>query len=150
MRSLKEAYEVWDNKDIEDAPDDEKEFVVMNSEIPNWIRLIKLRTFYNWNNVLDEILYFYKKDINDGEFHAISFGKNAFAPVDQSGYLIRMKKFTYEANTLNFIDDPAGDPWEIGKNDLEESDTESIEDLIRNIFIASEVKVWDNALRFLT
>lgn len=147
MKTIKEAYEIFNKDDIDKAPKDEKEFALKNNDPSMWI---KLGTYYNWDNSLEEILYFFKRDPDEEKLHAVSFGRMDFSPIHQGGYLIRLKEFTVRFNgTLEYADEPGDDPWEIEKNDLEESDADSIADIIKNVFIAPEMEVWDNALKVL-
>lgn len=144
---LNEIKEIWNKDDIDNAPSDEKEFVIMKNDPSMWI---KLGQFYNWDNPLEEILYFYDRDSSLEEIYAVSFGKADFSSLKQDSYLIKPKIFVVRFDgTLEYFGEGDPDPWEIFKGSLELSDLDSLRDIIKNIFVAPKVEVLDKALKHL-
>lgn len=130
---LKEIRDVFEPEDIETAPDDEREFII-HKDPSMWIRLY---TYYNLDNMFDEILYFFKRDTRNEILYAVSFvhlkTKNKF--------IIRIKGLDYSYGNLRYEDPQTLETLEIEEGDLKPSDIYSLEDIVSNIFSVKELEV---------
>jgi len=122
-------YEIWDDSDMDRMPDDEKQIELKGIDPSKWV---KLHTWYNWDNVFDEILYFYKRDIGNSELYCVSIG-NSDITIGSSLW-VRKKKFDFDDGRLIFRDNFDDDDWEIKEGDLDETDMDSFNDMIRKLF----------------
>ncbi len=123
-------YEIWDDSDMDRIPDDEKQIELKYIDTSKWV---KLHTWYNWDNVFEEILYFYKRDNSNNELYCVSIGDSDLTI--RSSLLMRKKKFDFdEDGRLTFRNDFDEDEWEIKEGDLEETDMGSFNDVIRKVF----------------
>lgn len=141
---INELVDVWDDKDIDNAPKDEKAFRLMNVEKALHV---KLRTFYNWDNPFNEILYFYFRDTQEQKMMAVSFGWSDYSKDD--GYIISRKEFTFDDHGVLFHDDHGDEPWEIHPGDIQPSDPDSLSGIIEGIFKATDLNIDEGALRFV-
>jgi len=122
-------YEVWDDSDMDRMPDDEKQIELKNIDTSKWVRL---HTWYNWDNVFNEILYFYKRDNNEQQLYCVSIGNSDF--VKESCLIMRKKIFDFDNGRLIFRDDFDDDEWEIKEGDLDKTDMDSFNDVIKKVF----------------
>lgn len=98
---------------------------------------IKLYRFYNFDNPYDMIFYFYERNKEDEILKAISFGFSDMGVRRQSeAYVIEDVTFDYgyPGDAIHMRDDLGDDSFEIHEGDLELSDTDSIGDILVNIF----------------
>lgn len=108
---------------------------------PNPVPWIKLFKFYNWATPFREVLYFYER--NEEELVALSFGNT-----NDGGYIVTKKEFSFNerGDKIEYQDYMYDDPWEIYKGELEESDIESLGDIIKGIFSSKFEVLYSNAI----
>jgi hypothetical protein len=143
--NINEIMDIYDDDDLERAIHYGETDLRIYPNSGGWVRLY---TYYNWDNIFNEVLYFYEHNKKDEYYMAVSLGK--IVP-NKPGFLACIKKFTYDrysdSPTLFYKDKEFDDLWEIEPEDLEESDRESFYSLIEDIFQSVEIPyIEDNAL----
>lgn len=112
---------------------DDKDKMIIERDPTDWTSLY---TWYNWNNIYNEILYFYDKDKDEKILKAFSISYDS----SHKSCHILLKDFYYgNIDCLSWEADDWSDPWEIYEKDLEESDKDSLRDSLISIFKADNI-----------
>lgn len=144
---MKEAIEIYNDTDIDSIPNDENEFTLKELDLTKWIKLF---VWYNWDNIYDEKLFFFKRNVKEGELFA--FSASLTDPYEVSPTTVfSIKKFylgDLDSSTLSYRDDAFDDPWEIEEGDLDISGTEVFKKILKSLF-NSNIVIYDDAISIL-